>query len=50
MFAGQKQMPVLYWSSDSEEEMFKETRGQVYLAHDSFVQTLSSARKMRAPF
>jgi len=41
-------MPVLHQSSDSKEEMLKETRGQVHLAHDLFVQTLSSARKMQA--
>ncbi len=41
-------MPMLCESSDSKEEMLKETRGQIRLAHVSIVQTQSSTKKMRA--
>lgn len=39
---------MLHRSCNSKEEMLKETRGQVRLAHASVMQTLSSARKMCA--
>jgi hypothetical protein len=39
---------MLHQSSDSKEEVCEEARGQVRLAHDSLVQTMSSTRKVRA--